>query len=134
MDGFVFMTQHVLRQMIAQGTGGSVVSITSPLTTSPITGVPAAATMITKGGIEAASRNIAMEYAPQGIRVNMVAPGIVDTPMHATGDKSVLATLSPLHGISSIHEIVDAVVYVTEAPRVTGETIRVDGGSHLGKW
>jgi NAD(P)-dependent dehydrogenase (short-subunit alcohol dehydrogenase family) len=134
MDGFVFMTQHVLRQMIAQGTGGSVVSITSPLTTSPINGVPAAATMITKGGIEAASRNIAMEYAPQGIRVNMVAPGIVDTPMHASGDKSALATLSPLHGISSIHEVVDAVVYVTEAPRVTGETIRVDGGSHLGKW
>jgi NAD(P)-dependent dehydrogenase (short-subunit alcohol dehydrogenase family) len=134
MDGFVFMTQHVLRQMIVQGTGGSVVSITSPLTTSPITGVPAAATMITKGGIEAASRNIAMEYAPQGIRVNMVAPGIVDTPMHAAGDKSALATLSPLHGISSINEVVDAVVYVTEAPRVTGETIRVDGGSHLGKW
>jgi NAD(P)-dependent dehydrogenase (short-subunit alcohol dehydrogenase family) len=134
MDGFVFMTQHVLRQMIAQGTGGSVVSITSPLTTSPIAGVPAAATMITKGGIEAASRNIAMEYAPQGIRVNMVAPGMVDTPMHATGDKNVLATLSPLHGISNVDEIVDAVVYVTEAPRVTGETIRVDGGGHLGKW
>jgi NAD(P)-dependent dehydrogenase (short-subunit alcohol dehydrogenase family) len=134
MDGFVFMTQHVLRQMIVQGTGGSVVNITSPLTTSPITGVPAAATMITKGGIEAASRNIAMEYAPQGIRVNMVAPGIVDTPMHASGDKSALATLSPLRGISGINEVVDAVVYVTEAPRVTGETIRVDGGSHLGKW
>jgi NAD(P)-dependent dehydrogenase (short-subunit alcohol dehydrogenase family) len=134
VDGFVFMTQHVLRQMIAQGTGGSIVSITSSMTSSPIAGVLATATMITKGGIEAASRSIAMEHAPQGIRVNLVAPGMVDTPMHGATDKNALATLSPLHGISSVDEIVDAVVYVTEAPRVTGETIRVDGGGHLGKW
>jgi NAD(P)-dependent dehydrogenase (short-subunit alcohol dehydrogenase family) len=90
--------------------------------------------MITKGGIESASLNLAMEYAQQGIRVNTVGPGIVDTPMHANGPKDILATLSPIHGISAIQEVVDAVVFVTEAPRVTGEALRVDGGAHLGKW
>jgi NAD(P)-dependent dehydrogenase (short-subunit alcohol dehydrogenase family) len=134
VDGFLFMTQRVVRQMLAQGTGGSIVSITSPLTNSPIAGAFATVAMITKGGIEAGSRNLAMEYAAQGIRVNIVAPGIVDTPMHATDPMDMLATMSPIQGISSVDEIVDAVVFVTEAPRVTGETVRVDGGGHLGKW
>jgi NAD(P)-dependent dehydrogenase (short-subunit alcohol dehydrogenase family) len=134
VDGFLFMTQRVVREMLAQGSGGSIVSITSPLTNSPIAGALSTVAMITKGGIEAGSRNLAMEYAAQGIRVNIVAPGIVDTPMHADGPKDVLAALSPIQGISSVDEIVDAVVFVTEAPRVTGETVRVDGGGHLGKW
>jgi NAD(P)-dependent dehydrogenase (short-subunit alcohol dehydrogenase family) len=134
VDGFLFMTQNVVRQMLAQGKGGSIVSITSPLTDSPIAGAHAAVAMITKGGIEAASRNIAMEYASRGIRVNLVAPGIVDTPMHANDPKDILATFSPIKGISTVDEIVDAVVFVTEAPRITGETVRVDGGGHLGKW
>lgn len=134
VDGFLHMTQRVVRQMLAQGTGGSIVSITSPLADNPIAGSYAAVAMITKGGIESASRNLAMEFAPQGIRVNTVAPGIVDTPMHADSPKNVLAMFSPLKGFSTIDEIVDAVVFVTEAPRVTGESLRVDGGAHLGKW
>lgn len=134
VDGFLFMTQRVVRQMLAQGTGGSIVSITSPLTQSPIAGAMATVAMITKGGIEAGSRNLAMEYATQGIRVNIVAPGIVDTPMHTDSPKDLIAMMSPIQGISSVDEIVDAVVFVTEAPRVTGETVRVDGGGHLGKW
>jgi NAD(P)-dependent dehydrogenase (short-subunit alcohol dehydrogenase family) len=134
VDGFLFMTQRVVRQMLAQGTGGSIVSITSPLTQSPIAGSMSTVAMITKGGIEAGSRNLAMEYVTQGIRVNIVAPGIVDTPMHTDSPKDVIAMMSPIPGISSVDEIVDAVVFVTEAPRVTGETIRVDGGGHLGKW
>lgn len=134
VDGFLHMTQRVVRQILSQGTGGSIVSITSPLADNPIAGANAAVAMITKGGIEAASRNLAMEFAPQGIRVNTVAPGIVDTPMHANGPKDILATFSPIKGISTVDEIVDAVVFVTEAPRITGESVRVDGGSHLGKW
>ncbi|RUL62232.1 SDR family oxidoreductase [Dyella dinghuensis] len=134
LDGFLFMTQRVVRQMLVQGKGGSIVSITSPLTNNPIAGAFASVAMMTKGGIEAGSRNIAMEYASQGIRVNIVAPGIVDTPMHAGTPKDALGTMSPIQGVSSVDEIVDAVVFVTEAPRVTGETVRVDGGGHMGKW
>ncbi|QWT21058.1 SDR family oxidoreductase [Bacillus sp. NP157] len=134
LDGFVYMTQRVVKQMLAQGTGGAITSITSPLADHPIAGVPASIAMITKGGIESASLNLAMEYAAQGIRVNTVGPGIVDTPMHANGPKDVLATLSPIHGISSIQEIADAVLFLTEAPRITGEHLRVDGGAHVGKW
>jgi NAD(P)-dependent dehydrogenase (short-subunit alcohol dehydrogenase family) len=134
VDGFLFMTQRVVREMLGQGTGGSIVSITSPLTNSPIAGALSTVAMIKKGGIEAGSRNLAMEYATQGIRVNIVAPGIVDTPMHANDPMDVLASMSPMHGVSSVDEIVDAVVFVTEAPRIIGETVRVDGGGHLGKW
>ncbi len=90
--------------------------------------------MITKGGIEAASKNIAMEYAKAGIRVNTVAPGIVDTPLHKDDPKDVLETLSPMGVISTVQDIVDAVVFLTEAPHITGEVLHVDGGAHLGRW
>jgi NAD(P)-dependent dehydrogenase (short-subunit alcohol dehydrogenase family) len=135
VDGFLHMSQRVVRQMLAQATGGSIVSITSPLADSPIKGSLATVAMITKGGIEAGSRNLAMEFAAEGIRVNTVAPGVVDTPMHADDPKDVLASFfSPINGISSVDDVVDAVVFVTEAPRITGESVRVDGGGHLGKW
>lgn len=134
LDGFLHITQRVIARMLRQRTGGSIVSITSPLAQNPIAGLNAAASMITKGGIEAATKNLAMEYAGDGIRVNTVSPGIVDTPLHATNPKDFLATLSPMKGISSVDEVVDAVVFLTEAPRITGEQVRVDGGAHLGKW
>jgi NAD(P)-dependent dehydrogenase (short-subunit alcohol dehydrogenase family) len=90
--------------------------------------------MITKGGLEAVTRSLAMEYAKQGIRVNAVAPGIVDTPMHANGLRDFLKTLQPMGQISSVRNIVDAIVYLTEASQVTGEVLHVDGGAHAGRW
>jgi len=75
-----------------------------------------------------------MEYVKQGIRVNAVAPGIVDTPMHEHDPKEFLKTLQPMGQISSVKDIVDAIVYLTEADQVTGEVLHVDGGSHVGKW
>jgi NAD(P)-dependent dehydrogenase (short-subunit alcohol dehydrogenase family) len=75
-----------------------------------------------------------MEYAAQGIRVNVVAPGIVDTPMHKDNPKDFLRTLSPLGQISSSQDIAKAVFYLTEASQVTGEVLHVDGGAHLGRW
>lgn len=134
LEGFLHVTQLAVRQMLAQKTGGSIVSITTPLVDHPIAGVNASVAMITKGGIEAASKNIAMEYAKEGIRVNTVAPGIVDTPLHKDNPKDFLRTLSPMNSISSIQEIVDAVVFLTEAPHITGEVLNVDGGAHLGRW
>jgi NAD(P)-dependent dehydrogenase (short-subunit alcohol dehydrogenase family) len=134
LEGFLHLTQRVVRQMLAQKRGGSIVSITTPMVDHPIAGVNASVAMLTKGGIEAMSKNIAMEYAKQQIRANTVAPGVVDTPLHKDNPKDFLNTLSPMHSISSIREIVDAVLYLTEAPRITGEVLHVDGGAHLGRW
>ena len=134
LEGFLHLTQRVVRQMLAQKRGGSIVSITTPMVDHPIAGVNASVAMLTKGGIEAMSKNIAMEYAKHKIRVNTVAPGVVDTPLHKDNPKEFLNTLSPMHGISSVEDIVDAVLFLTEAPRITGEVLHVDGGAHLGRW
>lgn len=134
LEGFLHLTQHVVRQMLAQKSGGSIVSITTSLVDHPIAGVNASVAMLTKGGIEAMSKNVAMEYAEEHIRANTVAPGIVDTPLHKDTPKDFLKTLSPMHGVSRVEEIVDAVLFLTEAPHVTGEVLHVDGGAHLGRW
>lgn len=134
LEGFIHLTQRVVKQMLGQKSGGSIVSITTPLIDHPIAGLSASVPMMTKGGIDAISKNIAMEYAGDGIRVNTVAPGVVDTPLHKDNPKDFLRTLSPMASISSVEEIVDAVVFLTEAPHITGEVLHVDGGAHLGKW
>jgi NAD(P)-dependent dehydrogenase (short-subunit alcohol dehydrogenase family) len=134
LDGFIYTTQLAVKQMLAQKRGGSVVSITSSIVDHPLAVFTASVPMITKGGIDAISRSLAMEYAPQGIRVNVVAPGIVDTPLHKGNPKDFLRTLSPLGQISSAQDIARAVFYLTEASQVTGEVLHVDGGAHLGRW
>jgi NAD(P)-dependent dehydrogenase (short-subunit alcohol dehydrogenase family) len=134
LEGFLYTTQWVAKQMLAQKSGGSVVSITTSIAEHPLAGIPASVPMITKGGINAISRSLAMEYALQGIRVNVVAPGIVDTPMHKNNPKDFLRTLSPLGQIASAKEIAEAVFYLTEASQITGEVLHVDGGAHLGRW
>ena len=134
IEGFLFISQLAIKQMLAQKSGGSIVNITSTLVDHPIAGANASIPMMTKGGLEAVTRNLAMEYAKQGIRVNAVAPGIVDTPMHIDHPKDFLKTLQPMGGISSVKDIVDAIVYLTEAGQVTGEVLHVDGGAHVGKW
>lgn len=134
LDGFIHLSQLVVGEMLKQQKGGSVVSITTSLAEHPIAGVTASVPMITKGGIEAISKNLALEYAREGIRFNCVAPGIVDTPMHQDDPEDFLRTLSPMGSISDAQEIVDAVVFLAEAPHITGEVLHVDGGAHLGKW
>jgi NAD(P)-dependent dehydrogenase (short-subunit alcohol dehydrogenase family) len=133
IEGFLFVTQLAIRQMLAQKTGGSIVNITTALVDHPIAGISCSVPMITKGGLEAVTRSLAMEYAKQGIRVNAVAPGQVDTPMHANDSKDFLKALQPLGKISDVKDIVDAIVYLTEASQVTGEVLHVDGGAHVGK-
>ncbi len=134
IEGFLFMSQLAIKEMVAQETGGSIVNITTTLVGHPIAGINSAVPMITKGGLEAVTRSLAMEYVKQGIRVNAVAPGIVDTPMHKNDPKEFLKTLQPMGRISEVKDIVDAVVYLTEAGQVTGEVLHVDGGAHVGKW
>jgi NAD(P)-dependent dehydrogenase (short-subunit alcohol dehydrogenase family) len=134
IEGFFFITQLVIKQLVAQKSGGSIVNITSTLADHPIAGANSSVAMITKGGLEAVTRSLAIEYVNQGIRVNAVAPGIVDTPMHKDDPREFLKTLQPMGQISSVRDIVDAVLYLTDAGQVTGEVLRVDGGSHVGKW
>ena len=134
VEGFLYVTQLTVKQMLLQKTGGSIVNITTSMVDHPIAGIPSTVPMITKGGLQSAALNLAMEYAKLGFRVNVVAPGIVDTPMHEDGPKDFLRTLQPLGGISDVKDIVDAVMYLTEAGQVTGEVLHVDGGAHVGKW
>jgi NAD(P)-dependent dehydrogenase (short-subunit alcohol dehydrogenase family) len=134
VKGFIYISQLAIKRMVAQGSGGSIVSITTTMADHPIAGVKASVPMITKGGIEAVTRSLALEYVKDGIRVNAVAPGVVDTPMHHDDPKDFLETLSPMGRIVDVQDIVDAVLYLTEARQVTGEVLHVDGGAHVGKW
>jgi NAD(P)-dependent dehydrogenase (short-subunit alcohol dehydrogenase family) len=134
LDGFLYVTQGTVKQMLAQKSGGSVVSITAALVANPIAGIKASVPMITKGGLEAVTRSLATEYAKEKIRFNAVAPGVVDTPLHKDSPKDFLKTLSPMGTISDVKDVVEAVVYLTEARQVTGEVLHVDGGAHSGKW
>jgi NAD(P)-dependent dehydrogenase (short-subunit alcohol dehydrogenase family) len=132
--GFLYVTQRAVQQMLAQNSGGSIINVTTTMAQHPIAGIPSAVPMITKGGLESVTRCLAIEYAKQGIRVNAVAPGVVDTPMHESDNKDVLKGLSPMGRLVSVSEVVDAIVYLSEAATVTGEILHVDGGSHAGKW
>jgi NAD(P)-dependent dehydrogenase (short-subunit alcohol dehydrogenase family) len=134
IEGFLLVTQLAIKRMLEQKRGGSIVNITTSLVDQPIAGVNVAIPMITKGGLEAVTRSLAIEYAKQDIRVNAVAPGIVDTPMHRDDPKDFLRTLQPMGRISDVADIVDAVLYLTDAGQVTGEVLHVDGGAHAGKW
>src|SRR5450432_2615952 len=134
LEGFVYVTQLAVKQMLAQKTGGSIVTITAALARNPIRGVPAAVPMITKGGLETITQHLAMEYAKHGIRVNAVGPGVVDTPLHRETPKDVMRSLSPMGRVSSVKDITDAVMYLTEAATVTGDILYVDGGAHFGRW
>jgi len=134
LEGFLYITQLAIRQMLAQKTGGSIVTITAALARNPIRGVTAAVPMITKGGLETITQHLAMEYAKDGIRVNAVAPGTVYTPLHRDTPKDVMESLSPMGRPSTVKDITDAVMYLTDAATVTGHILYVDGGSHFGRW
>jgi NAD(P)-dependent dehydrogenase (short-subunit alcohol dehydrogenase family) len=134
IDGFVFITQLVVKQMLAQGSGGSIVNISASTANHPIAGVHLAIPMLTKGGLEAVTKSLAMEYIQQGIRVNAVAPSVVNRPSYKDSWKEFVKTFQPMGQIPEVKDIVDAIVYLTEAGQVTGEVLHVDGGAHVGKW
>jgi NAD(P)-dependent dehydrogenase (short-subunit alcohol dehydrogenase family) len=132
LGGFFHITQLALPEMLKRGTG-HIVQITTALVDQPIAGVGAGLAALTKGGLDAVTRALAIEYAKKGIRVNAVAPGIIKTPMHPPQTHSFLAGLHPIGRLGEPHEIVEAVLYLERAPFVTGETLRVDGGQHAGR-
>ena len=134
LAGFIYIAQLAVKQMLSQKGGGSIVTISAALADNPIAGITASVPVITKGGLNAVMRSLAIEYAKEHIRFNAVAPGNVDTPLHADTPKEWLKTASPMGTISSVEDIASAVVYLTDARQITGEVLRVDGGAHLGKW
>ena len=131
LDGFFHTTQAALAAMEKQG-GGHVVSITTTLVDNPTSKVPSVLASLTKGGIAAATKNLAVEYAARGIRVNAVSPGIIKTPMHAPETHEFLAGLHPVGRLGEVADVVDAVLYLDRAPFVTGEVLHVDGGQVAG--
>lgn len=134
LEGYLYITQLAVKQMLAQKHGGSVTCITATTAGHPIAAVNGSVPMLTKGGLEAITRSLALEYAKDAIRFNAVAPGIVDTPMHTNDSQDFLKSLSPMREIVGVGEVVEAVVFLIEARHVTGEVLHVDAGAHNGSW
>lgn len=131
LAGFFHVTQRAAVEMLKQGSG-HIVSITTSLTDNPIAGVPTVLANLTKGGINSATKALAIEYATQGIRVNAVSPGVIKTPMHAPETHEFLAGLHPVKRLGEIRDVVEAVLYLESAGFVTGEILHVDGGQSAG--
>lgn len=133
LAGFFHISQRAIAAMLKQGSG-HVVQVTTTLVDQPINGVPAALASLTKGGLNSATKGLAIEYASRGIRVNAVAPGIIKTPMHGPETHEALGKLHPVGRMGEIRDIVEAVLYLESANFVTGEILHVDGGQHAGHW
>jgi NAD(P)-dependent dehydrogenase (short-subunit alcohol dehydrogenase family) len=132
LTGFFHITQRVIARILAQGDGGHVVNVTTTLVEQASSKVPAGLAALTKGGLAAVTRSLAIEYAHSGIRVNAISPGIIATPMHADDDAEALAAMHPLGRMGSVADIVAGVRYLEAATFVTGEILHIDGGQSAG--
>ena len=131
LTGFFHITQLAIAEMEKQGSG-HVVRITTSLTDHAVDGVPSALASLTKGGLNSATKSLAIEYAKRGVRVNAVSPGVIKTPMHPMETHGFLAALHPVGRMGEVADIVDAVLYLDSAGFVTGEILHVDGGQSAG--
>ena len=129
--GFFYITQRTVKEMLKQKSG-CIVSITAALADRPIADVNGSISMITKGGLNSATQNLATEYAKDGIRFNAVAPGEVDTAMHRNDPND--STLQPTMKRATVKDIVDAVLYLVQAVHVSGEILHVDGAAPARRW
>jgi NAD(P)-dependent dehydrogenase (short-subunit alcohol dehydrogenase family) len=132
LAGFFHITQAAIRHMITRGTG-HIVNITTSIVDRANSERPSALVALTKGGLAAVTRSLAVEYASHGIRVNAVAPGIIRTPMHDTAAYEGLAALHPLGRLGEIDDVVDGILYLERATFVTGEILNIDGGQSAGR-
>jgi NAD(P)-dependent dehydrogenase (short-subunit alcohol dehydrogenase family) len=131
VGGFFHITQRALTEMEKQGSG-HIVQVTTSLVDHANSGVPSVLASLTKGGLNAATKSLAIEYAKRGIRVNAVSPGVIKTPMHPAETHAALAALHPVGHMGEIKDIVDAILYLEGAGFVTGEILHVDGGQSAG--
>jgi NAD(P)-dependent dehydrogenase (short-subunit alcohol dehydrogenase family) len=133
LAGFFHISQKAASRMLQNGSG-HIVNITATIAQQPMASLPAALPALTKGGLNAVTRSLAIEYANRGIRVNAVSPGVIKTPMHAPETHEYLAGLQPMGRMGETREILDAVLYLEKAAFVTGEILHVDGGASAGRW
>jgi NAD(P)-dependent dehydrogenase (short-subunit alcohol dehydrogenase family) len=131
LAGFFHVTQRAIRQMVLQG-GGHVVNITTSLVDHARSGSPSALASLTKGGLAAVARSLAIEYAARGVRVNAVSLGVIKTPMHEPSEYEAIAAMHPLGRAGEIDDVVDGILYLERATFVTGETLHIDGGQAAG--
>lgn len=129
--GLFHMTQVVLAELLAQRSG-HIVNITAALVDQPLASVPAGLAAVTKGGLNALTKSLAIEVAKRGVRVNGVAPGAVKTPMHAPATHDFLAKIHPMGRMGEVHDIVETVLFLESASFITGEIVHVDGGQTAG--
>jgi NAD(P)-dependent dehydrogenase (short-subunit alcohol dehydrogenase family) len=133
LAGFLYVSQLAVKQMLRQKSG-SIVNVSTTFVDQPIAGVGAAVQIMMKGALNAVTRALAIEYAKEGIRVNTVALGVINTPMHKPETHDFLKGLHPVGRMGEVKEVVDAILFLTDATFTTGEILHVDGGAHAGKW
>jgi NAD(P)-dependent dehydrogenase (short-subunit alcohol dehydrogenase family) len=131
LAGFFHITQRAIRQMVRQG-GGHVVNVSTSLVDHAGSDRPSALSVLTKGGLAAVARSLAIEYASRGVRVNAVALGVIRTPTHDPATYEGMAALHPVGRLGEISDVVDAILYLERATFVTGEVLHVDGGQAAG--
>ena len=131
LTGVFHLTQRAIPHLLARG-GGHIVNITTSLVDNADANVPSVLASLTKGGLQSATKSLAIEYATRGIRVNAVSPGTIKTPMHPEETHEFLAALHPVGRMGEVSDIVDAVLFLETAPFVTGEILHVDGGMSAG--
>jgi NAD(P)-dependent dehydrogenase (short-subunit alcohol dehydrogenase family) len=131
LAGFFHMTQRAIRQMLTQG-AGHVVNVTTSLVDQPDSSRPSALAALTKGGLAAVTRSLAIEYASRGVRVNAVSLGVIKTPIHDPASYEGMASLQPLGRLGEVGDVVDGILYLERATFVTGEILHIDGGQAAG--
>jgi NAD(P)-dependent dehydrogenase (short-subunit alcohol dehydrogenase family) len=133
LAGFLYVSQLAVKQMLRQKSG-TIINLSTTLAGHAVAGLGATVQIMAKGGLDAVTRALAMEYANHGIRVNTVALGAIKTPMHRPETYEFLQGLHPIGRMGEIKEVIDAVMFLTDATFTTGEILHVDGGAHAGKW
>jgi NAD(P)-dependent dehydrogenase (short-subunit alcohol dehydrogenase family) len=133
LAGFLYVSQLSVKQMLRQK-AGSIVNISTTMVGHANAAVHASLQIMIKGGLDAVTRALAIEYAKDGIRVNTIAAGVIKTPMHKDETAESNKGVSPMGRMGEVKEIVDAVLFLTDATFTTGEILHVDGGAHAGKW
>lgn len=131
LDGFFHMTQRTIPQMVGQGSG-HIVNISTTLAEHADSGRTAAVPALTKGGLVAVTRSLAVEYASSGVRVNAVSLGVIETPVHDPASYAELGRLHPLGRVGTVEDVVEGILYLEQATFVTGETLHIDGGQVAG--
>lgn len=131
LSGFFTMTQRVIPEML-KNSGGHVVNMAATVAENADSAVPAALAALTKGGLAAATRSLAIEYASRGIRFNAISPGIIQTPLHDPDSYAAVAALVPMGRVGQVSDVVDSVLFLEFSPYITGETLHVDGGQVAG--